>query len=85
MLLGLALAQATGVDNWLDFNQTKLLPEYLQGQIRFANHGSPKTAGAVPGYDRTSYNRAPGGLGEFSRAGPTWFLDVLWTFFGFEI
>lgn len=62
MLLGMALAQATGVENWSDFNQTALLPEYLQGKIRFANSGSPKEAGTVPGYDRTSYNRAPGNL-----------------------
>jgi hypothetical protein len=30
------------VENWSDFNQTALLPEYLQGKIRFANSGSPK-------------------------------------------
>ena len=33
---------ATEVENWSDFNQTALLPEYLQGKIRFANSGSPK-------------------------------------------
>jgi len=62
MLLGLALAQHAGVENWSDLNQTKFLPEYLQGQIRFANEGTPKDIGAVPGYDRTSYNRQPGDL-----------------------
>ncbi|CAK9019402.1 unnamed protein product [Durusdinium trenchii] len=62
MLLGMALAQATGVDSWAAFNQTAFLPDYLQNQIRFANSGSPKDAGSVPGYDRTSYNRAPGNL-----------------------
>ena len=30
------------VENWSDLNQTKFLPEYLQGQIRFANEGTPK-------------------------------------------
>jgi len=62
MLLGMALAQATGADNCTAFNQTAFLPDYLQGKIRFANSGSPKEAGSVPGYDRTSYNRAPGNL-----------------------
>jgi len=62
MLLGLALAQHAGVEHWSELNQTKFLPEYLQGQIRFANKGTPKDIGAVPGYDRTSYNRQPGNL-----------------------
>ena len=30
------------VEHWSDLNQTKFLPEYLQGQIRFANKGTPK-------------------------------------------
>ncbi|CAJ1353202.1 unnamed protein product, partial [Effrenium voratum] len=60
MLLGMALAQYAGVDNWAALNQTVWLPDYLQGQIRFANSGAPKDVGAVPGYDRTSYNRPQG-------------------------
>lgn len=62
ILLGLALAQHAGVEHWSDLNQTKFLPEYLQGQILFANKGSPKDNGAVPGYDRTSYNLPPGNV-----------------------
>lgn len=60
MLLGMVLAQATGVDSWAELNQMAFLPKSLQKKIIFANSGSPKDAGTVPGYDRTDYNRAPG-------------------------
>ena len=62
MLLGMALAQATGVDSWTELDQTEFLPKSLQKKLIFANSGSPKDAGTVPGYDRTDYNRQPGNL-----------------------
>lgn len=61
MLLGLVLAQhAHNVSVWTELDQSKLLPDYLKGEIVFAKDGTPVSYGSARGYDRTSYNMPKG-------------------------
>lgn len=56
MLLGLILAAKSGAESWEAYNQSSVLPEDLQGDIRFGVTGSPQDYTSVHGFDRTSYN-----------------------------
>lgn len=60
ILLGLVLSRFAQVSDWMELDQAKSLPTYLQDEIAFAKDGSPSSLGVVPGYDRTSYNMPRG-------------------------
>lgn len=61
LLLGLLLAQLTGSLSWDTYQQASILDALPASRrqlydIRFAVHGTPRSSGAVDGFDRTSYN-----------------------------
>jgi len=57
-LLGLILAGRENLPDYRDYNQSSFLqgiPKHITG-FEWAQHGSPRDHGVVPGYDRTDYN-----------------------------
>lgn len=62
MLLGFVLAQYANLADWKEFDQTRILPDYLKNEIVFAKDGSPVSYGSARGYDRTSYNQPVKGV-----------------------
>eukprot|EP00929_Paragymnodinium_shiwhaense_P087667 TRINITY_DN4780_c0_g1_i2.p1 TRINITY_DN4780_c0_g1~~TRINITY_DN4780_c0_g1_i2.p1 ORF type:complete len:445 (-),score=70.57 TRINITY_DN4780_c0_g1_i2:423-1757(-) len=58
-LLGMILSHHAGIADYRDFNQSSFMPDelaHVTPSIQWAQRGSPRDHGVVPGYDRTDYN-----------------------------